>query len=174
MHLQQTYAKGFLLAELLIALVIIGLLGTVMIPNFQRQQKGYERKQFIEQLNAITLNGWKNALLTGKQHRVVFDITNKKIQLEQQQTTADKQSFVLSSNYTLNTIAIPKTITCTNFYIGDKDEMASYQFGSATQLWFFIMPDGLTQQIRINCVDTAERKHLSFSLVLNPFTAQFT
>ena len=43
-------------------------------------------------------------------------------------------------------------------------------------IWFFVMPDGVCQEVIVNIVDQpenqSEKEGKQFSVVLNPFTAQ--
>ena len=51
------------------------------------------------------------------------------------------------------------------------------KFGTTDNVWFFIIPDGLTQEVTINFVDYDDMlpngDARQFGLVLNPFSAQF-
>ena len=63
------------------------------------------------------------------------------------------------------------------FNIEGFDEMSRYGVGrKTTEMWFYIMPDGLTQEVTINALDTKDLKNNKprpFSLVLSPFSAIF-
>ncbi len=80
--------------------------------------------------------------------------------------------------YTQTELTWPKNYQVKNFFIEGFDEAARYGGGRKMKAtWFFLVPDGLTQDVVINAVDmndrTGARKGKQFSLVLNPFTAHF-
>ena len=170
---------GFTLIELLIALAIIGFLLKVAIPNYNRAQPGYERKEFIARLNALIRLGWQNALALQKIHKVLFDVKNGAIDLEVETDKFDDKGESVfkkvTGAYIKPSISLPDVFMIKNFFIEGFDEMA--RFAGRTEIWFFIVPEGLTQDVIINFLDTkdiaANGKPRPVSLVLSPFAAQF-
>src|SRR5438105_288539 len=73
---------GFTLIEIVVAILIIGIVATIVVPNLVRQLPYYERQQFVTKLNALTQLAWNNALTTGKIHRVVIDAIKKTVWIE--------------------------------------------------------------------------------------------
>jgi prepilin-type N-terminal cleavage/methylation domain len=45
---------GFSLIEILVAVVIIGLLATIVVPNLRRSKGNDARDKFVSELNALT------------------------------------------------------------------------------------------------------------------------
>jgi hypothetical protein len=73
-------------------------------------------------------------------------------------------------------LAIPKQLEFQQFFIEGFDEMARSSGRMTGQMWFFIVPDGLAQDVIINMIDTQDRvqgKPATIGLVLNPFSAHF-
>jgi hypothetical protein len=56
--------------------------------------------------------------------------------------------------------------------------MDRYVGRSSDKVWFFVIPEGLTQAVTINLFDTKDllqnKKPRPVGLVLNPFSAQFS
>jgi len=173
--------KGFTLLEILVAIALIVIMATILVPNLGRQIPGYERRQIISQLNALTRLAWHNAIITNKIHKVVFNTEKNNVHLEIAQDTYNEQGEPLfkplKEAYVKASIYWPDRFQIKNFFIEGFDEMNRFGGGrKTTQTWFFIVPEGLAQEVTINLLDTREmvdNKPQQIGLVLNPFTAQF-
>ena len=175
--------KGFSLLEVMIVLLIMALLGTFVVPNLQGSKPAAERKQFVAQLNEFMAFAWYNGVTTGKVQKIVFDLEKNSIRLEQQKMKEEKPSQetvyeLVTRAYTQTELEWPKQYQVKNFFIEGSDEVARYGSGRTLKsAYFFLVPDGLTQDVVINAIDmndrTGTRKGKQFSLVLNPFTAHF-
>jgi len=173
--------SGFTLLEILVAIVIIGLLATFVAPRLFVSKPKEVREKFIGQLNTLINFAWQNAMFTNKVHEVVFSFEKKRVYLKiaQEEKTSRSPKYVpIKREYAKTEIKIPSQLEFRNFYInsiGTKmiDAMSAAKSGEA---YFYIVPDGLSQAVIINFFDTKERvarKKRPFSLVLNPFSAQF-
>lgn len=171
--------KGFTLIEIMIAIAIIGIMAAAIAPYLQFKPPGYERNQFITRLNSLMQLAWQQAVITGKVHRMVFDIKQKKMRIEKDVTTnkeSKKQHFEPVKGLMLNSeLAIPHSLEIKQFILEGFDEMGRYMGGATKTIWFYIIPDGMTQRVTINFLDKENKdiKPLQHGLVLNPFTAQF-
>ena len=170
---------GFTLIELIIVLAIIGILATIVVPNFRGRSPERRRKEFISRINALVQVAWQDAVATRKLHRVVFDLKKNNMSLETQTNkkaaTGDPVFESMRTRY-LNTVYEwpADTFEFKNFYIGKRDEIQlTLKETGKGKIWFFITPEGLAQDVIMNIVDTKEQKLIEFSLVLNPFSAQF-
>lgn len=170
---------GFTFLELLVVIMILGLVATIIIPNLQQRLPSYKRKEFIMQVRTLVNLAWQNALIRQKPHRVFFDLEHNKIQVEIEKDTKDKegkQDFeLISIPYMHSVYQWPATIVIKNFYIQGNDMFNRPGIKTET-LWFYIAPDGLTQQVIINISDLNDRDQRDqphqISLSINPFTAQ--
>ncbi len=167
----------------MVAIAIIALLATITIPNLWRMQPSYERKEFIAALNALTLYGKQNAITNYKLHQVSVDFDKKQIELLYDTGEKDTKGEIaykpVASGYLNSVIPIPESLDIQNFYIDGTgfDEMAKFKGRKTGAVWFYIVPEGLAQEVVINLLDTKNTlyngKPRQVGLVLNPFTAQF-
>lgn len=173
-----TYNRsGFSLIEIMVAILIIGLMAAIVSPNLGRKKPEYERQQFLGNLNTLVRLAAQQASATGKLHRLHFDFERNKVSVEvkaEGKNDKGEQAFKpMQAPYLHNSLTWPKYYWVDGFSIEGKDE------GSATTkktVWFFIMPDGLAQDVIINIFDrnpAYRGKSKQIGLVMNPFSAQF-
>lgn len=173
---------GFTIIEIMVVIAIIGILLTFLAPNVTKLVlPRRERELFISKLNALTRFAWQHALIERKAHKISVDFTKKVMWIEMATGVIKKdqpETVRLKGAYTPTALSIPKNIDIKGFIIEGFDEKSRYGGGRGTEeSWFYIMPDGLTQAVTINFIDTKDRnpagKPRQFGLVLNPFTAYF-
>lgn len=172
--------QGFGLLEIMIAVAIIGMVTAIAVPNFTRRMPRMQRENFINSLSNLAQFAHQHALMTRKLHKVIFDITKRKAWIEQEVNKNSKGEalFVpIKSNSLRAHYSWSEQFVFRNFFIEGVDELSRYGNGKKTEeLWFFIVPDGLAQEVVINIADikdTFNKKARHIGLVLNPFTAQF-
>lgn len=173
--------SGFTLIEIIVAIAIIAVMATIVFPRLQRSSK-YEQDQFISKLQQLVQLGWLNALSTGKIHRVSFDISKHKVSLGIATDKVDKNGepeFVPAKVTVMSpSFDWPASLVIKSFIIEGFDEMSRYSGGRSTsEVWFYLMPDGLNQSVTINMIDNKQRrdsgKPKEIGLVLSPFNAMF-
>ncbi len=171
---------GFSLLELMIVIALIGVLGAAVMPNLQRSTPRYEREEFIARFNALTQLAWQQALITHKTQQISVDVSKKTIFLLSATGDADRSGqpvFKPTAGLVQNTsLPIPDQIDIKQFFIEKFDMMAKFTRGKAEEVWFYIIPEGMAQDVVVNFVDTKDMLNnapRSVGLVLNPFTAQF-
>lgn len=173
---------GISLLELLVAIAIIGLLATFVAPRIFVSKPKAEREKFIAKLNSLMSFAWQNALFTNKMHEVTFHFGKKQIFLkiaEQRDKYGALQYVAVQRAYIDTQIKIPKQLEFRNFYINSKGTQMIDMIptaGKQGEVFFYIVPNGLSQEVIINFFDAKDkigRKKRAFSLVLNPFSAQF-
>jgi len=177
-----TYNRsGFTLIEIMVVLTLIGLLAAIISPNFRRRQPAQEVQQFVGALNALLRLAAQQASVMGKLHRIYFDFEHNKVTVQVKGEGKDnkgEQIFkTMKAPYLRNALTWPNHFIPQNFFIEGVDELAEQgDERNKKKVWFFIMPDGLAQDIIINIVDrnpAYRGKSKQIGLVLNPFTAQF-
>ena len=172
---------GFSLIEIMIAIALVGILLAVAVPNLLGRRAVQERKAFPAQLNAIMSEVWLRGLETGKIHKVTFDLEHRHLQISVQTDKLDgekKPVFEpIKLHFSSNTYTWPETFDIQQLYVQKIDEIAAGGLSRKTEnIWFYVMPDGMTQEVIINGVyqpdNQSEKDAKQFSIVLNPFTAQ--
>jgi len=172
--------KGFTLFELLVVIAIIGTLATVIVPTFMRRSPIYERRAVIAKLNALTRLAWQNALIENKIHKVKFNLEEGEVSLEitKGQYEKGEPTFKpLERTYIDTHFDWPENLEIKQFFLEKTDEIRLRGGRTDLSLWFFVMPDGLAQDVIINFIDTKDLlpdgRPKPFGLVLNPFSVQF-
>lgn len=190
--------SGFSLIELAIVIAILGIVALAIVPTM-RSPKSVSPKEFVAKLNTLMQAAWQQALMTNNVQKVFFDFTKKKITLQELASsdksdgkTDEQKKFVpVTATYLTSELAIPAGYNFNNFYIEKKDQMRIA--GERTTAWFFLVSEGLAQEVIINGFDRGDAETASsaqtrgvetrsvetrgverFSFVLNPFSAQFT
>jgi prepilin-type N-terminal cleavage/methylation domain-containing protein len=170
---------GFSLIELMMVLVIVAIIGAITAPYLQQTSPRYERETFIARFNTLLRYGWQQALITHKIHRINVDIGKKTITLTVESEGKDKSGesiFVTIANPVEDTvISIPDHLNIKQFFIEGFDMMTKFARSKTASVWFYIMPEGMVQNVVINVVDTKEiRDNIAqaVGLVINPFSGQ--
>lgn len=177
-----TYNRsGFSLLEIMVAILIIGLMAAIVSPNLGRKKPTYERQRFLGNLNALVRLAAQQASATGKLHRLYFDFERNKVTVEmkaEEKNDKGEQVFKpMKAPYLHSSLTWPKYYWPQNFFIEGVDELSSEgSMSTKKKVWFFIMPDGLAQDVIINIIDrnpAYRGKSKQIGLVMNPFSAQF-
>jgi hypothetical protein len=157
--------------------MILGIMAAVIVPNMWRIAPNYQRAQFTTTLNQLSALAWQNALRTHLLHRVFFDIEKKIVQVEVEipesvQGKQQKKQFKLvDTTYRKPQYRWPEGLEIQQFFI---DGVNQFKSGTRIEtLWYYVLPEGLAQEVIINILDKAGAQPPEMSLVLNPFTAQF-
>lgn len=169
--------QGFTLIEIVVAIAIIGLMATIVVPNLFGPTASKERKNFVAKVNGLLFLGWQQALITHKIHKATFNINQKKVFLEvvESMDSANKpKTSPVKIDYQATSIEWPEQFEIKNFFIEGFDEKTR---GTGQNVFFFyIMPDGLSQDVIINLFDTKDilpnGSARPVGLVLNPFSVQ--
>lgn len=172
--------SGFSLLELLVVIAIIGILGALILPNFQRSTPRYEREEFIARFNTLLQYAWQHALVTHKTQQITVDVGKKMITLLTESDENDKSGQPtfkpIVSPVQDTTCPLPDQFIVKQFFIEKFDMMAKYARSKSGSVWFYIIPEGMTQDVVMNFMDTKDTQDghpRQIGLVLNPFTAQF-
>lgn len=172
--------RGFTILELLIVILIMGIIGSVVMPNLKRTTPRYEREAFLARLNALTQLAWQQALIEHKIVQVLIDVSKKRVSLlidtQEPDRSGDLTFKPLIGLVQETEIIIPDQIEFKQVIIEGFDMMAKFTRAKTEEMWFYVIPEGLTQDVIINCIDVKDTKNdepRSIGLVLNPFNAQF-
>ena len=164
----------------MVAIAIIALLATMIIPNLGVVRPEYQRKAFVQKLNSLMNLATAGAIADGRVYQLFFDIKKKIISVRKDAGRKDAKGQIIFElvqvPYGTASFEIPDGYNFRNFYIEGNDELRRQ--GSTFEVWFFVTPAGLTQAVVINLIDTLDTSRSEqgeiMGLVLNPFTAQFT
>jgi type II secretion system protein H len=167
------FKSGFTIIEIMVVIAIIGLGLAVVIPRMSRNDnKLFD--ELIASLQSMVQTAYVNALTTGQIHRVFFDIEHNKIRLEKSTGKVNAQGKFdfepLKISYVKTNISLDDRFEIRRFVIQGKDEMSHTAGVTTNEMWFFIMPEGLAQEVTITLYDSVQGKEKT--LVMNPFTAQ--
>lgn len=171
---------GFTLIELMLAMVIMGIMAALILPTLQQLQPQSTQREFARRFNELCALSWQHALTSQRVHRIMFDLKKRRMSIEvesaQPETLQKEPTFEpLTINYARTDYTWPQSIAIRQFYINGTERLQ--QIGVKTDsVWFYIVPDGLTQDVIVNVVDTqevdAQGASLKMGLTVNPFTAQ--
>ena len=171
--------NGFTLIEVLLVIGLIAVLMT-LIPNLTQRTPRYQREQFVTRLNALTKTAALHALATHKVCEVEFDFAKRTVQIRRDTGKLDDKGLLVTAPIRpalVNSFfSWPAQIEIKQFIVEGFDEMSRYAKGTGAA-FFYLMPEGLAQQMTINFIDkkdTIDGKVRRVGLVLNPFTMQFS
>ncbi len=141
-----------------------------IIPLLQRRSD--DINVFVSRLNALTEFGRLQAQSTQKTHRVLFDLQKNRVGLESETPSKNPGSQPeyksVQSSYLATYFDIPSTIELRRFLIDGKDELTGLK---TNKVWFFIAPDGSSQDIVLDVGLADQETHQIFEL--SPFKVQF-
>lgn len=166
-------SKGFTFVELVIGLMIIAIVASIATPWRYFQRVVPTNEQFLQTMNNALSLAYTDALQTGRVHRLLFLIKESRIVVEtetdEKTGVGEKKYMPVVLAYASSSFDIPRDILFRNFYINGKDEIAG---GSTKTVWFFITPEGRSQEVTMNVID--DETGNQYGYVLNPFTVQLT
>ncbi|MBY0110280.1 MAG: type II secretion system GspH family protein [Candidatus Babeliaceae bacterium] len=164
--------NGFSLLEIIVAMAIVAIMAT-QVPRLTRINYNQQEK-FIAELNVLARNAYTLALVSGRPTQLFFDFESqiKKVTIRKEsdkKNVENKAIFeIVQSEYGNNSLLWNDNFEIEKFIIDGKDEAIG---ASLKTVWFYIMPDGLSQQVTLVLRDESVGK--SFELGLNPFFVQF-
>jgi prepilin-type N-terminal cleavage/methylation domain-containing protein len=169
--------QGFTLIELVVAIAIIGFMATVIVPNLTGPSAATERKSFVAAINSLLFIGWQQALITHQIHAATFNLSKKQVYLETVQNIDNPNNPKTSPvklPYQSTSITWPEQFDIQSFYIEGTDE--KMRAAGQNVFFFYIMPDGIAQDVVINLFDTKDvlpdKSPRPIGLILNPFSVQ--
>lgn len=169
---------GFSLLELLVVMFLIGLMTTFIIPTLQNLRPAHKQDQFVNNCRTVLAIAWQKALATGKLHRVYFDLAKRIMRAEVQTSEPDakEETFgTVQRAYDEAEFTWPSVITIKEFFIEGTERLHSAG-SQAEAVWFYVVPDGMVQEVVMNIEDmssTDERgQGVPLGIVINPFTVQ--
>lgn len=162
--------SGMTFLEIMIVLVLIGLMGAAIAPNLAYYVKKQKHQEFVLKLESFMYQVKQQALLTGKVQQVFFEFKEKKIiALTYDETFSDQPLSNRFSRSKIKQIELDQSFELQNFFIQGNDEVRS---GSTRDTaWFYIMPDGSSQDVVINFT-YGEEQEQKLGIKINPFSAQ--
>lgn len=174
--------RGFSFLQLMIVIAIIGVISMVVAPNFFKRVPLYAQKEWVTTLNAVARQAWVQALETGRPQKVTFNLAQRTIGLYRQTRDFDRDGKPVFAPVALDQLPQnyqwPEQFEIKQFYIEGVDEISAHSSEKTMEdVWFFIVPDGMAQEVVMNVVDVNDTHHSidgqELSLVLNPFRVQF-
>jgi len=169
---------GFTLLELMVVMLIIGVMASLFGPTlFSGRKPRYERDTFVARLNSLVSTARVQAILERAVHSIEFDFKKRTVEIKRAPfpgALADDFESIKglpSAHYIwLEQFEIKQ------FLVEGNDLMKAFARKETSEVFFFVIPDGLTQEVTINFLDTKDTiddEARKVGLVLNPFTAYF-
>lgn len=152
---------------------------TILIPNLPRLSPGYQRRAFITELNNLLMFAWRNALTSQRVHKLLFDFKKRtvRVQVEMEEKGTEKKFYDLQTQYIKTYYQWPENIAIKQLFVAKEEQLQRPGIKTETT-WFFVVPEGMSQEVIINAVDTndldAQGKEKQIGLVINPFTVQLS
>lgn len=161
----------------------------MITPFLQNRDLDQNRKTFVASLNSFVLAAQYNAIVGGKINRVLFDLVKSRFTIEQASQKKDQfgqdayEPVKIAYNNDFFDVDQTK-FKIKAILINNQDALLLNESGS-DKVWFYITPDGIAQDVNIKFADVLENEkfsehieyhsaqHNDYSLILNPFSAQF-
>lgn len=153
--------KGFSLLELMIAIVIIGMVMAIGVPNYRGWLERRERDVFFSDVKNLIESARYRAITSGITTKITFDLTNNSAWIEGQTHQKDVHgAFVfekIKKSFGAVSMVWNNRFLFRSFSIEGVDEISRYGAGKATQeVWFFIVPEGIVQRVAFIVADTKD------------------
>jgi len=166
-----TSRSGFSFIEIIIVLLIIGILIQGGVPRFMTKSAA-PIDDVVENINKMTRLAYIRAILSGKVYRIAFRFAGQgEVQLEVgEDTPTGEPEFKRAKDMVIkSSFPWDERFEVVHFFIKGVDEARG---GFLKDAWFYILPEGVTQDVIIDIRDrqTGEVR----GLVLNPFSVKFT
>ncbi len=174
---------GFSLVEIALVIAILAIIGMVVAPNFSRRVPLYAQQEFVAGLNTVARQAWVQSLETGAPHKVIFNLAQRTIRMERKTKEVDHDGEAVFEPVVLDSLPEnyewPEQFEIKQFFVEGVDEVGKHASDSVMEdVWFFVIPEGMAQEVIINLIDTKDTHHTldgqELSLALNPFRVQFT
>ena len=169
---------GVTFIEIIVVMTLMALLASVAIPYFGKRKPMQERRVFVSKVNALLDEVLMLALTTEKVHKINFNFKNRIITAGQDTGHTDRTNKPVFGPVVLtesSEISWPATFEIKHFFVQGIDG-CNVAGRTTDDVWFFILPDGQSQDMTMQFIDTATADHDSegvpVSIVLNPFTVQ--
>jgi prepilin-type N-terminal cleavage/methylation domain-containing protein len=167
------FAKpGFSLLEIIVAMAIVAVMAT-QVPRLTRINYNQQEK-FVADLNMLARNAYTQAVVSGRPTQLFFDLESQvkkvTIRVDSDKKSAENKPIfeTVQSDYGNDSLVWNDNFEIEKFIIDGKDEAVG---ANLKTVWFYIMPDGLSQQVTLVLRDEAVGR--PFELELNPFFVQF-
>jgi len=173
-----TKRTGFTLIELLVVILIIGVIGSIVAPRLAPRTARAVREQFIAQLNSMLRAALTQTIVTQTLHQIYWDLEHRHVEIRKHtggyDRAGDPECKTVLIPYGVQQVTIPERFIVKQFSIEGVNEVSGSR--ALKQVWFYIVPDGVSQQVTIVFADTHEdvsTGEKKLTLMLNPFTVQY-
>lgn len=153
-------------------------MGSVLAPRLAPRTARAERENFVSQLNSVLRAALTQAIITQNLYQIYWNLETRVIEIRKHTGAYDRAGDPICKPiqipYGAQNVTIPERFIVKQFSIEGINELAGSR--SIKEVWFYIVPDGIAQQVTVVFIDThedvtdAEKK---LTLVLNPFTVQY-
>lgn len=168
----QNNNAGFSILEIIIIIALIGVLGSITLPNIFVKRQGSIVKTFIKEFSIVYTKAVYHAIQTNCVVQVFFDIEKKDIFLKEElkdSTNSDiHERFQELTKQNQMHVQVPDFLDLQGLYIQEFNEME--QGKKQTQTRFYVMPNGTAQPIILNfAYNTDSGSEKKLSIQVTPF-----
>ncbi len=154
----------------MIVLVLIGIMGAAVAPNLSYFAQKNKKQALVARFEECLHRAKQQAMLTGRVQQLFFDFQQHVVILKAYDDA--KNSETKHNKFTASGVKgmdLERDFQVQNFYIQGKDEVAAGVI--LETVWFYIMPDGSSQDVLINFLYGDENQK-KLSIKINPFYAR--
>lgn len=170
---------GFSFIEIVVVILILAVTLSVAVPGLLKKEPKQQRHLFVQQLDGLLEQASYQALMTRHIQKITFDTSKRELTVVAEKTQhQEKQEEQQPAPAPTFRLAWPENLDIEQFFIQGVDEFSAKNSGKTTnEIWFYIIPDAMAQEVIINGRDTkdvrAGEEQKTWSFVLNPFTLRF-
>jgi len=151
------------------------------VPNMARLSPQYEHDQFVQAFQNLVRRGWQESVITNQLHRIFLNLETRTVTISKDTGKKDRAGAPvyeqLSDMFIPSSYQWAPSLLLKDFFV-DGTDMFHVRGVRITHIFFFIFPDGRSQDVITNWFDQHDTRESEagtrFSLTISPLTAKMT